>query len=187
MGETEAYKSTSNREIIRQNQEAYFTNNIVTKEDVDFNEWVNEPDTDPSQIYIDFPADRKLGTEIESGSENSVQISSLCPNRVRIIVENKVEGYLVLLQCNYPGWNVFVDGEKGQIENVDRLFLGTYLLPGKHEVEFRFQPIDFYVGAIITAFFYIISICYVFVNTFTVSFQIYKRWKENPKEVGRKE
>ena len=36
----------------------------------------------------------------------------------RIVAETKVaaDGYLVILQANYPGWHAYVDGQEVEIE-----------------------------------------------------------------------
>lgn len=46
-----------------------------------------------------------------------------------------------LLSVNYlhnSGWSVYVDGEKKELQNVNKLFLGVMLDEGKHHVEFRY-------------------------------------------------
>ena len=55
-----------------------------------------------------------------------------------------------MLQTNYPGWNVYVDGIKQDIVEVDGNFMGVKIGEGRHEVRFSFRPIDFMVGATIS-------------------------------------
>lgn len=47
------FKKTYNSNIIRQNPEVYFTNDVVTADDVTYEEWVNACDTPPEQIFAE--------------------------------------------------------------------------------------------------------------------------------------
>ena len=49
----QSYKKTFLRSIMEQNPEAYFTNDIVTADDVDYYTWTNSGSTPPEQIYVD--------------------------------------------------------------------------------------------------------------------------------------
>ncbi len=60
------FKNTYRRSIIEQNPEAYFTNDIVTQDDVAYDVWVNSASTAPEQIYVDgerITADSKIRFE----------------------------------------------------------------------------------------------------------------------------
>lgn len=47
------YKMTYNRIITEQNPVVYFTNDVVTIEDISYEEWVDASDTPPEQIFVD--------------------------------------------------------------------------------------------------------------------------------------
>lgn len=53
-------------------------------------------------------------------------------------------------QLYYPGWNVYVDGTKKPLYLVNNLIQGTYVDLGEHFVEFRYEPLEIYVGGIIS-------------------------------------
>lgn len=90
-----------------------------------------------------------------NGISSNVQIEHFYPNEIEISTFPDTPSYLVLLQANYTGWKVYVDGEEKEIETVNDVFMGIYLEPGEHKVVFRFVPIDFFVGSGITIVYYL--------------------------------
>jgi uncharacterized membrane protein YfhO len=60
------------------------------------------------------------------------------------------QGLLVLSDNQFPGWKATVDGRAASIERVDYLFRGVRIGPGTHTVEFRYQPLSFRAGWIIS-------------------------------------
>ena len=75
----------------------------------------------------------------------------------QIVAETNVaaDGYLVILQADYPGWHAYVDGQEVEIETVNQCFMGIPLEKGNHKVELKFVPVDFYVGLAVTGLFWI--------------------------------
>ena len=57
---------------------------------------------------------------------------------------------LYLADTFYPGWKAYVDGIKTKIYLANYNFRAVPLPPGEHQVEFRYQPLSFYIGAGIT-------------------------------------
>ncbi len=55
---------------------------------------------------------------------------------------------LLLNDRHNPNWNVFVDGTREPLLRCNYIMRGVYLVPGKHVVEFRFQPLltAFYIS-----------------------------------------
>lgn len=70
----------------------------------------------------------------------AVQIKSYGRNAVTIEVETDRSGVLVLHDIYYPGWYVYVDGQPRPVLRTNLLFRGVELTPGRHVVEFKFQP-----------------------------------------------
>jgi uncharacterized membrane protein YfhO len=56
----------------------------------------------------------------------------------------------VLTDVHYPGWKVTLDGEPADLHRVDYLLRGTTLPPGRHRVEFRYEPLSWRVGWIVS-------------------------------------
>jgi len=69
-----------------------------------------------------------------------------------IELEAQVTGnaLLVLSEKYYKGWQAFVDGKKTDIYPVNHVLRGVYLPPGRHRVEFFFDPLPFKVGKWLT-------------------------------------
>ena len=57
---------------------------------------------------------------------------------------------LVLGEKYYKGWRATVDGTAAEIVAVDQILRGVYLTPGRHRVEFRFDPLPFRIGKYLT-------------------------------------
>ena len=57
---------------------------------------------------------------------------------------------LVLGEKYHKGWKATVDGKSAEIVPVNHILRGVYLTPGKHTVEFRFDPLPFKVGKWLT-------------------------------------
>jgi len=71
-------------------------------------------------------------------------------NRKRFIVDMEREGFVILNDVNYPGWRVSVDGKARELLTANYLFQAVYVPSGRHEVEFAFRPMSFFVGLFIS-------------------------------------
>ena len=72
------------------------------------------------------------------------------PERVVIRARSPGRGLLILSDNDYPGWKATVDGRAADVERVDYLFRGVALGPGAHTVEFRFEPLSWRIGWIVS-------------------------------------
>lgn len=64
----QSFKNTYRRSIMEQNPVVYFTNDIMTQDDIAYDVWVNSAGTAPEQIYVDgehVTADSKIRFEQE--------------------------------------------------------------------------------------------------------------------------
>ena len=57
---------------------------------------------------------------------------------------------LVLTDLYYPGWQAFVDGSPAPIYRADYAFRGVPVAGGTHVVEFRYRPLSFLAGAMLS-------------------------------------
>jgi uncharacterized membrane protein YfhO len=55
-------------------------------------------------------------------------------------------GTLVLSEIAYPGWSVWVDGARQDVQVVDGLLRGVRLDRGEHKVVFQYLPDSLLVG-----------------------------------------
>jgi uncharacterized membrane protein YfhO len=56
----------------------------------------------------------------------------------------------VLTDSWFPGWKATVDGKNAPIHRVDYLIRGVSVPAGAHTVEFRYQPLSWRIGWIVS-------------------------------------
>jgi hypothetical protein len=56
----------------------------------------------------------------------------------------------VLTDNHYPGWKAEVDGREVPVDRVDYLFRGVRVGAGAHTVEFRYEPLSWRIGWIVS-------------------------------------
>ncbi|MFM9960573.1 MAG: YfhO family protein, partial [Planctomycetaceae bacterium] len=71
-------------------------------------------------------------------------------NAVECEVDLNQRGVLVLLDLDYPGWSVTVDGQPAEPLRIDKLFRGVKLEAGSHSVVWSYRPRSVLVGAAIS-------------------------------------
>lgn len=96
----------------------------------------------------------EMMTPVESytpGGSGTAVIGDYHPNQVKLRVDMDRPGYLVLADSYYPGWRAAIDGAKTAVYRANSVVRAVYVPDGVHEVVFTFRPLDFYVGAAVTA------------------------------------
>lgn len=73
------------------------------------------------------------------------------PNNVSVSVSANEDGYLVLADSWYPGWQATIDGQRTEILQADYLFRAVFVPQGSHVVKFNYQPLSFYGGLALSA------------------------------------
>jgi hypothetical protein len=91
----------------------------------------------------DLPHDSTLRSPFPTRMRRSV-------NRVVLAAELGAPGLLVLSDVYYPGWKAFVDGRETKVLRANYVMRAVVLPPGKHVVEFRYDPLSFTIGAVVT-------------------------------------
>jgi hypothetical protein len=79
------------------------------------------------------------------------RISSYRSDSVTIEASPDRTAILMLNDSDYPGWDATVDGRPARWFTADYLFRGLLLAPGKHVVQFKYQPASFRTGAKISS------------------------------------
>jgi len=72
------------------------------------------------------------------------------PDRVTIDANLTRRGIVVLGDNWYPGWKATVDGKDADVERVDYVLRGTVAGPGRHRIEYRYQPASWRIGWILS-------------------------------------
>lgn len=83
-------------------------------------------------------------------AEARVEILQSGNNEVRLSARLDGDGLLVLTDQYFPGWQVYVDGERRSLEKTNLIFRGVALEAGEHEVLFRFESQSVQRGALIS-------------------------------------
>ncbi len=87
-----------------------------------------------------------------SGSEgNTVKVTGYDIHNIKLKAHVEKPGLMVLSEVYYPaGWNAYVDGKKTEIYKTNYILRSIYLEPGEHEIEFKFEPLSFKLGLLIS-------------------------------------
>jgi hypothetical protein len=125
-------------------------------------EWANSPEDalarlqsptfDPSAVILESPQAplaRPAPADPHSAPDSPVFLPSP-PNRVTIQVGLAQPGYLVLMDAAYPGWRVYVDGQRADLLRANYAFRAVALGTGDHRVVFRYQPASLVAGTILS-------------------------------------
>lgn len=74
------------------------------------------------------------------------RIVSYASQEVKIDAVPDRPSLLVLNDSDYPGWKVYVDGQRSKLITANYLFRGVLLKPGRHIVRFSYEPLSFTAG-----------------------------------------
>lgn len=147
----QSFKNTYRRSIIEQNPEAFFSNDIVTQQDVEYDTWVNSAGTIPEQIYIDG---EKITSDHKVRFEQEIIYSEEIPMAVNDGVTS-IEGTLSAGATQTSRLRLFYNAEKTDIKNLLLVFYdsngncqqyeGTYetrVTDGGYYVDTYFPNVD---------------------------------------------
>jgi hypothetical protein len=111
------------------------------------------PAFDPRAVALTeqhLPGLATAGDEADRVPQGAARIVSYKDERVIVRARSKAPGLLVLSDNDFPGWKAKVDGRSVPIERVDYLFRGVRIGPGTHTVEFRYDPVSWKIGWILS-------------------------------------
>jgi hypothetical protein len=111
------------------------------------------PHFDPAQTVVRLrQGDEQTGPVIagQPSTRDSATIVSYQPERVEIAAQLNSEGWLVLTDAYYPGWQAMVDDQPVDIQPVNVLFRAVSVPAGQHTVMFEFKPRSLKWGAYIS-------------------------------------
>ncbi|HYP48495.1 MAG TPA: YfhO family protein [Thermoleophilaceae bacterium] len=113
---------------------------------------VTRPGFDARRVTITEERLEGVPEQSESGGARgaAAQVVSYEPERVVVRARSAGQGMLVLGDNHYPGWKAKVDGNDADITRVNYLFRGVRVGPGTHTVEFRYEPLSWRAGWIIS-------------------------------------
>lgn len=131
--------------------------NYVTSQNklVDYPDLVNVFYDDKTSVYL-YKLNHSKPRAYLKNQKSKVEIVSYEANNVLLKANTSKPDTLVLNDTFYPGWSVFVNGEKRKLININGV-RGVKLNKELNHVEFRFFPVSLIFGSLIS----VLSFCYL--------------------------
>lgn len=82
---------------------------------------------------------------------NSLNVESYSDTTIKGTVKEKENCYLYSSIPYDDGWSVYVDGKKAETFEIGGTLLAIELTPGQHRIEYKYFPVGFLYGIIISA------------------------------------
>ena len=127
---------------------------VVNKNHEEILKLIVSKDFDPlKQIYLEeeLPALQKSSDSfMQIPSKEEVKILEYSLNQVSMEVATASPQWLFLSDTYYPGWKALIDGKPTKIYKANFAFRAIQVLPGKHKVQWKYDPILFRIGLSIT-------------------------------------
>lgn len=80
----------------------------------------------------------------------TMHVSETTSASIRGTITSEKEGLLYTSIPYETGWNVYVDGKKADITKIFSSFIGVMLPAGKHEVQFRYEPVHVFIAILLS-------------------------------------
>ncbi len=94
-----------------------------------------------AQAIVNQKYQSELGLKDTYNAGGTIKLLSYKPNDLQYESDNSQEGFAVFSEIYYPkGWNAYIDGQLKPHANVNYVLRGLNIPPGKHKIEFKFEP-----------------------------------------------
>lgn len=101
-------------------------------------------------VYLyEEPQKKYLSNSNPSGQKEAV-IKEYKLKSVTVETNSDSNGFLVLADMWFPGWNAYLDGEKVHLYSAYQILRAIEIPKGRHTVVFQYEPFSFKLGAGIT-------------------------------------
>jgi hypothetical protein len=111
---------------------------------------MKEDSFDPHATVIVETKGSDVGFAAPPEASDRVEIKEYKNNEVNLQASSTGTRLLVLTDTYYPGWEVFVDGNRAELLRVNYAMRGVILNSGEHRVQFVFRPRSFRNGLAIS-------------------------------------
>jgi hypothetical protein len=132
----ESFKKSNYFEPTIKNNLVYLSNSIYLNNKSNIG--ISPKTKDLSFNSKEFTALSKL--KLASNTSDSLNILTVEPNTIKIESRTKEQQILTLLQNNYPGWRVTVNGKKTEHYTSNHAFISCVLPAGKNIIEYHYTP-----------------------------------------------
>jgi len=104
-------------------------------------ETLASPGFNPAQVVlVDTPIAPPSSPGTTNAAPGTVEVVSYAPKQVVLQATNAQPAVLLLNDKFDPNWRVTVDGVPAPVLRCNSVMRGVFLNPGKHRIEFSFQP-----------------------------------------------
>jgi hypothetical protein len=127
---------------------AWFINDIKYVANAD-SEMLALTNFDPKQtVFIDQRFKERVGAmNLKKDSTANIALTYYSPDTLNYTSNTAAESFAVFSEIYYEkGWNAYLDGQKTDHIRVNYLLRGMKIPAGKHEVSFRFEPANYFLG-----------------------------------------
>jgi hypothetical protein len=127
---------------------AWFINDIKYVANAD-SEMLALTNFDPKQtVFIDQRFKERVGAmNLKKDSSANIVLTYYSPDTLNYTSNTAAESFAVFSEIYYEkGWNAYLDGQKTDHIRVNYLLRGMKIPAGKHEVSFRFEPANYFLG-----------------------------------------
>ncbi|MEN3013964.1 MAG: YfhO family protein [Endomicrobiia bacterium] len=83
-------------------------------------------------------------------------------NKIFIEIDNPTDGFLVFSQNFYPGWKCYLNGCLEKIYQCNIYMMCVYLKKGVNQVMFKFEPVSFKIGTVVSLVSLLFSFLFLF-------------------------
>jgi uncharacterized membrane protein YfhO len=87
----------------------------------------------------------------ESFSQNPVKLTAYRPNSLELEADVGENGYIIVNDSYFPGWQAKIDGKSTRIFQANHAFRAVRVNAGKHKITMSYKPQAFYLGIRISA------------------------------------
>ncbi|OPY71289.1 MAG: Bacterial membrane protein YfhO [Syntrophorhabdus sp. PtaU1.Bin002] len=109
---------------------------------------MNDPSTDLTREMVILSDTETIADD--GRAQGKVRLVSYKTDHVLIQYEADTDGFLYVSDTFYPGWKAYVDGKETKIYRANLAFRAVPAPKGNHTVSFRYIPLSFYSGLILT-------------------------------------
>jgi hypothetical protein len=104
---------------------------------------MREPEFDPKRVVLTEAPPPVVPSESIAVEVGTAAVRERTATRVVVDVDSAEDAVLVLADAYYPGWQVRIDGVRGQIFPAYYAFRGVTVPAGRYTVEFLYRPPSF--------------------------------------------
>ncbi len=101
-------------------------------------------------VILNEPVDGRTNPGVTNPGE--VRIVEYETNRVALEAVLPEDGWVVLADTFYPGWEASIDGVRTDILRAYGMYRAVWVPAGEHEITYQYEPAMFYRGAVISMF-----------------------------------